>query len=382
MANNSPLEAAPAQADNGEDADLSGARVGGAEHLPGNTINTIADAYGRMQRTVLPDLAAVRGTAVLSPTLRPRNRTVVSDLAPRDHVLPAPNGWFALLRSIELAPGDVVTLKATDQDLVVYRDDAGSVHAVDPYCPHMGAHLGGGLVLGENLQCPYHGWEYGPSGACVNIPYSDARIPARAQVATHHVCEQDGFVYLWKHAGGGEPTFDVPRVPEHDDPAWASPHVYEKELVAALQEMAENNVDFAHFKYVHGREVVPKETSVHQFDGAVSFVTEELGDGLSFRRESYGPGIAILRFTDLMTIVANSTPIDRGNVRLIWHFYFPHEVEPAAADLIESVVGQFGIEADVPIWRDMKFQEHPVLVKGDGPIPEYRRWYGQFYEGN
>ncbi len=344
--------------------------------------NVIAEAYGRMQRTVLPDLAAVRGTSVPSPTARERNRRVVSDLPARDHVLPAPNGWFALLRSDEVAPGDIVTIKATDQDLVAYRDDDGAMHVIDPHCPHMGAHLGGGKVLGTHLQCPYHGWEYGSDGQCVNIPYSDARIPAKARVDTHPVREQDGFVYLWHHAGGAEPNFEIPRVPEHDDPSWSAPHTYEKELVAALQEMAENNVDFAHFKYVHGREVVPKETSTHQFDGPISFVTEELGDGLSFTRQSFGPGVAILRFTDLMTIVANSTPIDRGNVRLLWHFYFPFAVEPAAGDLIESVVGQFGIEADVPIWRDMKFQEHPVLVKGDGPIPEYRRWYSQFYEGN
>lgn len=369
MANNSPLDLTDVDA-----ADASGS---------GRGVSGIAEVYGRMQRTVLPDLAAVRGDAsVDSPTLRRRNRRVVSDLAPRDHVLPAPNGWFAVLRSAELEPGDIVTTKATDQDLVIYRDESGFVRIIDPYCPHMGAHLGGGKVLGENLQCPYHGWEYGTDGRCVNIPYTDARIPARARVVSHDVIEQDGFIYLWRHAGGAEPNFAVPAVPEHDDPEWSSPHVYEKDLVAALQEMAENNVDFAHFKYVHGREVVPKETSKHQFDGPISHVTEELGDGLSFTRESFGPGIAILRFTDLMTIVANATPIDRGNVRLSWHFYFPLAVEPAAADLIESVVGQFGIEADVPIWRDMKFQEHPVLVKGDGPIPEYRRWYAQFYEGN
>jgi hypothetical protein len=103
---------------------------------------------------------------------------------------------------------------------------------------------------------------------------------------------------------------------------------------------------------------------------------------MGFLRRSYGPGIAVLRFTGLMTVVANTTPIDRGNCRLKWHFYFPLEIEPAADDLIASVVGPYGLEADVPIWRDMKFQERPVLVKGDGPLAEYRRWYAQFYEGN
>ena len=32
--------------------------------------------------------------------------------------------------------------------------------------------------------------------------------------------------------------------------------------------------------------------------------------------------------------------------------------------------------------RDKVFLERPLLVKGDGPITEFRRWYEQFYEGS
>jgi phenylpropionate dioxygenase-like ring-hydroxylating dioxygenase large terminal subunit len=246
----------------------------------------------------------------------------------------------------------------------------------------MGAHLGGGRVVGCSLKCPYHGWEYGTDGRCVEIPYSDARIPKRAKVDSYPVCEQDGFVYFWYHAAGTPPTYEIPLVEEFEDDAWSDAHVYELELVAALQEMAENNIDFAHFKYVHGREVVPSKTSEHVFDGPFAEVEEHLGEGMSFLRRSIGPGIAVLRFAGLMTVVANTTPIDRGNCRLLWHFYFPTSMEGAADDLILSVVGPYGLEADIPIWRDMKFQERPVLVKGDGPFGEHRRWYSQFYEGN
>jgi phenylpropionate dioxygenase-like ring-hydroxylating dioxygenase large terminal subunit len=215
----------------------------------------------------------------------------------------------------------------------------------------------------------------------VRIPYSDARIPGRARVERSEVREQDGFVYFWHHATRAAPSYEVPAVDEHGDERWSDPHVFELELVAALQEMAENNVDFAHFKYVQGREVVPVGTSDHHFDGPIAWVEETLADGLSFVRQSIGPGIAVLRFTDLMTIVATTTPIDRGTCRLKWHFYFPVGMESAADDLITSVVGPYGLEADLPIWRDMQFQERPVLVKGDGPFAEYRRWYAQFYEG-
>jgi hypothetical protein len=53
----------------------------------------------------------------------------------------------------------------------------------------------------------------------------------------------------------------------------------------------------------------------------------------------------------------------------------------AADELIEGVTGPYGLQADLPIWRDKVYRERPVLVKDDGPIMEFRRWYTQFYEG-
>ena len=59
--------------------------------------------------------------------------------------------------------------------LAVFRDDNGVPHVLDAYCPHLGADLGaGGQVVGECLQCPFHGWEFsGTDGQCVKIPYAN-----------------------------------------------------------------------------------------------------------------------------------------------------------------------------------------------------------------
>jgi hypothetical protein len=34
---------------------------------------------------------------------------------------------------------------------------------------------------------------------------------------------------------------------------------------------------------------------------------------------------------------------------------------------------------DFPIWENKRFNEHPRLAKGDGPIIPFRRWAAQFY---
>ena len=58
----------------------------------------------------------------------------------------------------------------------------------------------------------------------------------------------------------------MPEVPEFDDPDWSPIVVREFEIATCCQEMAENNVDRAHFKYVHGTEAIPEEEFV--VDGA------------------------------------------------------------------------------------------------------------------
>ena len=60
-------------------------------------------------------------------------------------------------------------------NLAVFRDEHGVAHALDAYCPHMGANLGaGGRVKGNCLECPFHAWRFrGDDGKCTHIPYTD-----------------------------------------------------------------------------------------------------------------------------------------------------------------------------------------------------------------
>ena len=153
--------------------------------------------------------------------------------------------------------------------------------------------------------------------------------------------------------------------------------------MASLQDMAENNVDYTHFFFVHGRDALDESTSQFRTDGPFSTVVERFDEqGLTFTRHTYGPGVALLRIPDLATVLTTTTPIDRRHVRLLWHFYFAPGIEAVADDIIAGVVGEHGLGADTPIWRDKVFLERPLLVKGDGPITEFRRWYEQFYEGS
>jgi phenylpropionate dioxygenase-like ring-hydroxylating dioxygenase large terminal subunit len=317
---------------------------------------------------------------------RPAPESLGYELVGRPAPPPVPNGWYAATDSASLPALAVEPFIAVERELVAFRDEHGAAHVLDAHCPHMGAHLGGGTVRGDTLQCPYHGWRFGGDGECNEIPYSSGRIPARACVRSYPVNEQDGLVLFWFHPAGVAANYEVPTFDEAHDDDWVGPTVFRREFVASLQDMAENNVDYTHFFYVHGRNALDESTSQFRTDGPFSTVVESFEDqGLSFTRFTYGPGIALLRIPDLTTVLTTTTPIDRRHVRLLWHFYFPPGVggsTEVTEAIIEGVVGDHGLGADQPIWRDKVFRERPLLVKGDGPIMEFRRWYEQFYEGS
>src|SRR5262245_38908340 len=101
-----------------------------------------------------------------SARIRHERRHVMARREQENTVLPIPNGWFAVEWSKELIPGQVKSIHYFGEDLVIFRGRSGEAHVLDPYCPHLGAHLGeGGRVMGEALRCPFHGWTFdGNSG--------------------------------------------------------------------------------------------------------------------------------------------------------------------------------------------------------------------------
>ena len=121
-----------------------------------------------------------------------------------------PTSWFMVGRSSDIAPGQVVPLEFLGQELVMYRTESGEVNIFDAFCPHFGAHLGhGGCVVGETLQCPWHGWKWSLEGRNIEIPFVDS--PNRqAQLKRWHVRERDYLILMWHDSRGRDPWWEWP----------------------------------------------------------------------------------------------------------------------------------------------------------------------------
>jgi phenylpropionate dioxygenase-like ring-hydroxylating dioxygenase large terminal subunit len=289
---------------------------------------------------------------------------------------PIPNGWFIVAASDEVAPGDVVPLYYFGRDLVLFRGADGTPFVLDAYCPHLGAHLAaGGQVEDGCIRCPFHGWKFaGETGRCVEVPYDENQfMPARAAVRSFPVIERNHMIWAWHHLEGKPPFYDVPAVPEFHDPDWSPIVVRDFEIATCCQEMAENNVDRAHFKYVHGTEAIPEEEFV--IDGAYKRAAS--ADG-TFVREGFGLGLGVLRLQGWTTFMSSTTPVDEDNVHVRWIFTSPASLgENAAAQAADMFCA--GISQDIPIWENKVYREHPVLRAMEKDISEHRRWSRQFY---
>ncbi len=109
-------------------------------------------------------------------------------------------GWYWAYESDRLKRGQVVGLEILGKSLALYRGEGGSVYAVEGFCPHMGAHFKTGKVMGEQIQCAFHGWKFSSKGQCTEIPcqrYAD-KTDIVPRLKTYQTQEKYGLI--WVHS--------------------------------------------------------------------------------------------------------------------------------------------------------------------------------------
>ena len=303
--------------------------------------------------------------------------------------LPLPNGWFAVAWSSEVQPGTVKRIHYFGEDLVVFRTRSGEAAVLDAYCPHLGAHLAeGGRVMGETVRCPFHGWQFGTDGACTTIPYC-SRIPPRARARAWEVRERNDMIMVWRHAEGEPPSWEVPVMPEIGAEGWTVPRQIDHRVGVHMQEMAENNCDPEHFRYVHEFAATDEHEISYGEDGrflrVVSQHTRDTPYGtveVTIERDTWGLGISAVRlrgFGDSGLLLYTSTsPIDTHHTHSRW-------LLTTGDDLADTLGEEFlqmllmGVQQDYPIWENKIYRPDPVLCESDHLLGEFRRWVKQFY---
>ncbi|HVY78827.1 MAG TPA: Rieske 2Fe-2S domain-containing protein [Solirubrobacterales bacterium] len=157
--------------------------------------------------------------------------------------------WQPVARVQDLAQGPRRAV-LLGEALAVFLTEGGAPAVVSDRCAHRGASLSMGAVVGDGIQCPYHGWEWqGDDGACSRIPsLADQRqIPPRARIPAYPARELWGLVWTVLEQPLGEPPLPGWFNPER----WRCGHGTPFEVPVGLGVTIENFRDVSHFAFVH-----------------------------------------------------------------------------------------------------------------------------------
>lgn len=304
----------------------------------------------------------------------------------------APKGWYVLMRSAELSRNKVQTLHYFDQDLVVFRDSKGKAHLLDPYCPHLGAHLGhGGVVQDDELVCPYHHWRFNGKGRCTSVPGCDS--PPRTGVRSWPLHEVNGLIFVFYSPDDGVADFSVPEMPEWSSREWVKFDEISHVTGGHVLELQENLLDEAHFVTIHRRReplVWSFETKGRLAHAHAKMVVgpEKIRTHFDVTADFVGPGITILRTRGVIehTVLSMGTPIDakRSHYRILFLTKKVPFLGPLTRGLNFALCryARFDFFKEAGIWEKRRYPTRPIFMEGDRSLPKYRKWYKQFLLSN
>ena len=163
------------------------------------------------------------------------------------------NCWYVAAWDDEIGGETPLARMILGEPVVLFRDSVGKAAALEDRCCHRHLPLSLGKVVGDVVQCGYHGLEFDAAGECVNVPGQKA-IPPGATIDSYPVVERWGWVWIWM----GDPSLaDDTLIPDWwwvDHPDWKTTRGNggnPLKVKCNYQLITDNLLDLSHLPYVH-----------------------------------------------------------------------------------------------------------------------------------
>lgn len=308
--------------------------------------------------------------------------------------------WYVVLESNEVVKRPIGVTRMGEK-LVFWRDASGSVSCAVDRCPHRGVQLSKGEVLEDHLQCPFHGFEYDPSGACVLVPANGrgGNIPAKLHLTTYPTFEAHGYIWIWW--GTGTPQ-DTPAFFDNIDDSFYHASAHDP-WDAHYSRVIENQLDVVHLPFIHRNTIGRGNRTL--VDGPVvewkgekmlyTYVFNRVDDGTPPRKPSelsskaatsvhlefIMPNLWQNYISAQVRILAAFVPVDDEHTLLYLRFYQKFMTLPLLGKLFARLAMPSNLyiaheDRRVVITQQPKasgLKIGEVLIQGDLPIIEYRR---------
>jgi sulfite reductase beta subunit-like hemoprotein/nitrite reductase/ring-hydroxylating ferredoxin subunit len=283
--------------------------------------------------------------------------------------------WVSVAKATEMAPETARVVRVAGLELALVQTTAG-LFAMDNTCPHSGGPLGEGLVQGNTVTCPLHGWQFDcKSGKCLT-----EKRPAQQRYAV--TIEKDQILVE---------VPDVPATPAEGK----KPTTSEWTVVASVSDLAPGNVRKVQAGGVTLALVCTGE-GLHAVDNLCPHEGGSIGEG-SVEEGTVSCPLHNFKFdcktgkcvTDArLQVPVYETKIEQGK---IWVRVAATPPIAASANTLEDPAKK---KSAAEIWKTVKHgidcwddilrfaRENTSMSRLEEPELERMKWYGYFYRKN
>lgn len=134
------------------------------------------------------------------------------------------NRWYMIAKASDVGERPLGR-EIWRQPVVLFRTADGRPHALEDRCAHRLVRLSHGRVIGDKIECAYHGWQFDDAGRCVHVPHlaSKTGLP-NCQVRRFPVIEKHGFLWIFPGEAGLSADLSPMTMNEWEDldeiPSW------------------------------------------------------------------------------------------------------------------------------------------------------------------
>jgi phenylpropionate dioxygenase-like ring-hydroxylating dioxygenase large terminal subunit len=314
-----------------------------------------------------------------------------------------PKQWYIVMDTTQVRDKPVGVIRMGEK-MVFWRNKTGKVACLRDKCIHRGVELSKGKVIGDHLQCPFHGLEYSGTGKVTIIPANgkSTAVPDRFQVLSYPTYEAHGFIWIWWGENPPE-NLPPPQFFKDIDGSLSFGRVYDH-WSAHYSRVIENQLDTAHLPFVHyntigrGNRTTVDGPLFQWQDGDIFyvFVHNRSDDGTTplkpeqlpapdpvkdFKLEFIFPNLWQNYISEKVRIVVAFVPVDNENTILYLRFYQKFMRIPLLRELAARLSAPSNLVITHQDRRVVVTQQPKAsglligeqLFQADRPIIEYRR---------
>lgn len=162
------------------------------------------------------------------------------------------NAWYVIAAPREVGRTPLARTVCGDA-VVLFRTEDGTAAALFDECPHRRVRLSRGTLVGDTIQCGYHGFCFGADAKCTRVPGVD-KISPKLDGRAYPLVERYDWLWIWP----GDPALaDPAKIPDmhwKTEPGWAGEGGM-IEFDCHYELLSDNLLDLTHEAFVHIRTI-------------------------------------------------------------------------------------------------------------------------------